>query len=80
MANYYHVVVGMLKSFGIYCFFGKRPLIPGVYLMIVNNYKTILTIQNDSLNPAHLVVIVQAESQAKEQMKVAIPFRTNPYM
>ena len=34
----------------------ERPLIPGLYLMLVNNCKIIM-ILNDSLNPAHPVVI-----------------------
>ena len=52
----------------------EKPLIPGLYLMIVNNYK-IITIPSDSLNQVHLVVIVPAKFQPKDQMQVALPFR-----
>ena len=52
----------------------ERPLIPGFYLTIVNNYKRI-TVPNYSLNPAHPIVLVQAKPQPKDQMRVVLPFR-----
>ena len=45
----------------------KRPLFPGLYLIIVNNYKSII-VPNYSLNPAHPITVVQAEPQPKDQM------------
>ena len=52
----------------------ERLLIPGLYLTIVNNYKIII-VPNDSLNPAHLIVIAQAKPQPKDQLQVTMPFR-----
>ena len=43
----------------------ERPLIPGLYLMTVNNYKRII-ITNDSLNSEHPIVIAQANPKLKE--------------
>ena len=45
----------------------KRPLIPGFYLIIVNNYKTII-IPNDNSNPAYPIVAAQAKPQPKDQI------------
>ena len=45
----------------------ERPLTPGLYLIIVNNYKTII-IPNDSSDPAHPILVAQAKPQPKEQM------------
>ena len=52
----------------------ERPFIPGVNLMIVNNYKQI-TIPNNSLNPTNPIVVAQAKPQPQDQMQVAVPFR-----
>ena len=46
---------------------GKRTLIPGLYLITVNNYKTII-VSNNNLNPAHPIAIEQAKPQPKDQM------------
>ena len=43
----------------------ERPLFPGLYLIIVNNYRRIM-IPNDSLNPAHLIAVAQAKPQSKD--------------
>ena len=40
--------------------YGERPLIPGLYLRIVNNYKAII-VPNRSLNPAHPIAVTQAK-------------------
>ena len=40
------------------------PLIPGLYLMIVNKYKGII-IPNDILSPEHPIVVAQAKTQPK---------------
>ena len=45
----------------------EKPLIPGLYLIIVNNYKIII-IPKDSLNPEHPIVVAQAKPQLKDQM------------
>ena len=45
--------------------YSEKPLILGLFLVIVNNYKNIF-IPNDSLNPAPLVVIAQAKPQPKD--------------
>ena len=45
----------------------ERPFFPGPYLTIVYNYKTI-TVQNNSLNPAHPIAVAQAKPQPKDQM------------
>ena len=49
----------------------EKSLIPGLYLVIVNNYKTII-IPNDSLKLAHPIVVSQAKLQLKNQMLVAL--------
>ena len=51
----------------------ERPLIPGLIIIIINNYKRII-IPNDSLKQAHPIVVAQAELQPKNQMRAAIPF------
>ena len=51
----------------------ERPLFPGVYLIIVKNYKTII-VANISLNPAHPIAVAQAKPQPKDQMRVVLPF------
>ena len=38
----------------------ERPLILGLYLIIVKNYKTII-VPNNSLNPAHPIAVAQAK-------------------
>ena len=45
----------------------EKPLFLDLCLIIVNNYKTII-MPNDSLNPAHLIVVAQAKPQPKDQM------------
>ena len=45
----------------------EKPLFPGLYLIIVNNYKRIIVL-NDSLNPAQPIVVAQAKPQPKDQM------------
>ena len=45
----------------------ERPLFPGLYLIIVNNYKTII-VPNNSLNPAYPIAVAQAKPQPKDQM------------
>ena len=52
----------------------EKPLFPGFYLIIVNNYKAII-VPNHSLNPIHPIVVVQARPQPKDQMRVILPFR-----
>ena len=52
----------------------KRPLFPGHFLRIVNNYKAIIVL-NHSLNPAHPIVVAQAKPQPKDQMRVVLPFK-----
>ena len=52
----------------------ERPLFPGLYLIIVNNYKTII-VPNNSLNPAHPIAVAQAKPQPKDQMRVVLPFK-----
>ena len=42
--------------------------------MIVKNYKRIV-MSNNSLNPAHTIVIAQAKLQLKDKLRVAISFR-----
>ena len=42
--------------------------------MIVYNYKTIIVL-NNSLNPAHPIVVAQANLQPKDQMQVVLPFK-----
>ena len=60
-------LVELLKNYflGAYLAEIERPLIPGLCLMTVNNYKIII-IPNDSLNLAYPVVIAYAELQPKE--------------
>ena len=53
---------------------GERPLFPGLYLIIVYNYKTI-TVPNNSLNPAHPIAVEQAKPQPKDQILVVLPFK-----
>ena len=43
----------------------ERALVPGLHLIIVNNYKTII-IPNGSLNPANYIVVAQAKPQPKD--------------
>ena len=43
----------------------ERPFFPGLYLMIVSNCKRII-VPNDSLNPAHPIVVTQAKPQQKD--------------
>ena len=45
----------------------KKPLIPGLNLIIVKNYKTII-IPNNSLNPEYPIVVAQAKPKPKDQM------------
>ena len=45
----------------------ERPLITGIYLMIINNYKIII-VTNDSLNPTHPIVVAQVKSKPNNQM------------
>ena len=45
--------------------------------MIINYYK-IMILPNDSLNPAHLIVVAQAKPQPKDQIRVVLPFRPTP--
>ena len=52
----------------------ERPLFPGLYLIIVNNYKAII-VPNHSLNPAHPIAVVQAKTQPKDQIRVVLPFK-----
>ena len=52
----------------------EKPLFPGLYLIIVNNYKTII-VPNNSLNPAHPIAVAQAKPQPKDQMRVVLPFK-----
>ena len=52
----------------------ERPLIPGLYLLIVNDYKT-MVMPNDSLNLAHPIVVAQAKLQPKDQIRAILPFR-----
>ena len=52
----------------------EKPFIHSLFLIIVNNYK-IEIIPNDSLNPAHPIVVAQAKPQPKDQMQVSIAFR-----
>ena len=40
----------------------ERPLFPGLYFMIVNNYKTII-VSHDSLNPTHPITVAKAKPQ-----------------
>ena len=52
----------------------ERPLLPGFYLTIVYNYKTII-VPNSSLNPAHPIAVAQAKPQPKDQMRIVLPFK-----
>ena len=52
----------------------EKPLIPGLYLIIVNNYKTIIKLHN-SLNPEHPIVAAHVKLQPKDQMRVILPFK-----
>ena len=52
----------------------ERPFIPGLYLIIVNNYKGIIVL-NDILNPAHPIVVAQAKPQPKNLMRFFLPFK-----
>ena len=80
---YFHICVWACCKLPFYITLSKlpkpdeRPLIPGLYLMIVKNYKRI-TIPNNSLNLAHPIVIAQLKPQPKEQMQVILPFRLTP--
>ena len=46
---------------------GERSLFPGLDLIIVKNYKTVI-ISHDSLKPAHPFAVAQEKLQPKEQM------------
>ena len=52
----------------------ERPLISGLYLIIVKNYKIII-IPNDSLNPVYPITVAQMKPQPKYQMRVVLPFK-----
>ena len=47
-------------GFDLHCFPSEKTLSPGLYLIMVNNYKTIVII-NDSSNPVHPIVVVKAK-------------------
>ena len=51
----------------------ERPLFPGLYLIIVNNNKTII-VPNNSLNPKHPIAVAQVKPQPKDQIRV-LPFK-----
>ena len=51
----------------------ERPLFPCLYLIIVNNYRRIM-ILNDSLNPTHPIVVAQVKVQPKDHMRIALPY------
>ena len=68
----YYIFLIVILSLSLYNSYtimihSKKPLIPSLYSIIVNNYKIVI-IPNDSLNPAHPVVIEQVELQLKYQM------------
>ena len=50
----------------------KIPLFSGLYLILVNNYKR-RTLPNDSLNPAHPIIVAQVKLQPKDQMWLFYP-------
>ena len=52
----------------------ERPLTPVIYLIKVNNCKTII-IPNDSLIPAYTIVVAQEKPQLKDQIQLVIPFK-----
>ena len=52
----------------------ERPLFPGLYLIIVYNYKTI-TVLNNSLNPVYPIAVAQVKPQPKDQIRVVLPFK-----
>ena len=52
----------------------ERPLIPGLDLIIVNNYKVII-ILNDILSPAHPIEVAQAKARPKDQIRAILPYR-----
>ena len=52
----------------------ERPLFPGLYLIIVNNYKAIIVPKN-SLKPVHPIAVAQAKLQPKDQIRVVLPFK-----
>ena len=54
------------KIMFVYHIITERPLIPGVYLIIVDNYKTVI-IPNGSSDPLHPIVVAQAKLQPKDQ-------------
>ena len=45
----------------------ERPLIPGLYSVTIDNDK-IVVIPNDSLNPAHSIVVAQIKPQPRDQI------------
>ena len=45
----------------------KIPFSYGIYLIVINNYITII-IPNDSLNPEHLIVVAQENPQPNDQI------------
>ena len=52
----------------------ERPLFPGLYLIIIYNYKTII-VSNNSLNSAHPIAVAQVKPQPKDQMRVVLTFK-----
>ena len=48
------------------------PLIHSLFLIIANNYKTII-IPNDNLNLAHPIALAQMKPEPKDQMRVVLP-------
>ena len=52
----------------------ERPLFPGLYLIIVNNYKAKF-VSNHSMNPEYPIAVVQVKPQPKDQMRVVLPFK-----
>ena len=55
----------------------RRPLNLGLYLIIVNNYKTMI-LPNNSSNLAHPIVVAQVKPQPKDQMQVVLPSSPTP--
>ena len=51
-----------------------RSLFPGLYLIIVKNYTTII-LPNNSPNPAHPIAVAQVKPQLKYQMWLVLPFK-----
>ena len=62
---------GGLDEVGYY-WANERPLIAGLYLVIVNNCK-IMIMPNDSLNPAYLVVIAKQKCNEMTKYKLLYP-------